>query len=64
MTTQIPLHHDTGSWPKAKRPVHDWPVNEIVLQSLVLAGRTDHDIARIYGVDPDAVTTLRAKFGF
>ena len=42
-------------------PGHAWPVNEILLQSLVLA---DDEIAELYHVDAEHVATLRAKFGF
>lgn len=63
MNTQIPRQPDIGNWPNGKWAVRDWPVNEIVLQSLVLAGRTDQEIALIYDVDSEAVADLRAKFG-
>ncbi len=45
-------------------PGHAWPVNEILLQSLVLAGKSDDEIAELYHVDAEHVATLRAKFGF
>ena len=39
-----------------------WPVNEIVLQSLVLGGKNDSQIAAQFGVSVDEVSGLRQSF--
>ena len=39
-----------------------WPVNEIVLRSLIHAGNNDNEIARRYGADRESVTDLRTRY--
>jgi hypothetical protein len=39
-----------------------WPVNEILLQSLVISGKSDHQIAELCGVEPEQVTQLRQQY--
>ena len=51
------LHPQLGA-----RSVAAWPVNEIVLQSLVLAGKNSAEIASKYGVSVDQVSGLRQAF--
>lgn len=44
-------------------PAETWPVNEIMLQSLIFAGRTDPEIAEKFKVDAETVAALRGDFG-
>ena len=39
-----------------------WPVNEILLQSLVVSGKSDHQIAELCGVETKHVTRLRLVY--
>lgn len=39
-----------------------WPVNEIVLQSLVLSGKNSGQIADMFGVSVDEVSGLRQAY--
>ncbi len=39
-----------------------WPVNEILLQSLVASGKSDRDIAELCGVETEQVTKLRQVY--
>ena len=41
----------------------DWPVNEIMLQSLITNGKTDREIADLCGVETERVTELRRDYG-
>jgi hypothetical protein len=41
----------------------EWPVNEIMLQSLVATGRSDREIAELCGVETENVTKLRQVYG-
>ena len=41
----------------------DWPVNEIMLQSLVTNGKSDREIADLCGVETERVTELRRVYG-
>ncbi len=43
---------------------YHWPINEIVLESHLLSGATNADIARTYHVRQDEVTELRRLYGF
>lgn len=58
MNTQISTQLPFRDW-----PAESWPVNEIKLQSLVQAGRTDTEIARMFGIDAETVAALRGEFG-
>ncbi len=39
-----------------------WPVNEILLHSLVVSGKSDHQIAELCGVETVHVTRLRQVY--
>ncbi len=39
-----------------------WPVNEILLQSLVASGKSDRQIAELCGVETEHVTKLRQVY--
>ncbi len=39
-----------------------WPVNEILLHSLVASGKSDQQIAELCGVDTEHVTRLRQVY--
>ena len=39
-----------------------WPVNEIVLQSLIMSGNDDDDIATRYGAELESVYELRKRY--
>ena len=39
-----------------------WPVNEILLHSLVASGKTDQKIAELCGVETEHVTKLRQVY--
>ena len=39
-----------------------WPVNEILLQSLVASGKSDRDIAALCGVETEQVKNLRRVY--
>ncbi len=39
-----------------------WPVNEILLQSLVVSGKSDRQIAELCGVEIENVTKLRLVY--
>ncbi len=39
-----------------------WPVNEILLHSLVVSGKSDHQIAELCGVKTEHVTRLRQVY--
>lgn len=57
---------NTNSWvsPRPDRRVSSlWPVNEIVLRSLVLRCVSDAEIAEMYGTTQKAVTELRDHYG-
>jgi len=43
---------------------YNWPINEIVLESHLLSGATNAEIARTYHVQQDEVTELRRFYGF
>lgn len=51
-------HGFLSDWPD----LH-WPINEILLESLVLSGRSDAQIALMCGVEADAVRGLRRSYG-
>ena len=40
-----------------------WPINEILLESLVLQGRKDSEIATLCGVQAEDVRSLRKAYG-
>lgn len=42
---------------------YHWPINEIVLESHLLGGATNADIARTYHVEQEEVTALRRAYG-
>lgn len=42
---------------------YHWPINEIVMESHVLGGQSDADIARTYHVQQEEVTALRQVYG-
>jgi len=42
---------------------YHWPINEIVLESHLLGGATNADIARTYHVEQEEVTALRRVYG-
>ncbi len=42
---------------------YHWPINEIVLESHLLSGATNADIARTYHVQQEEVTALRRVYG-
>ena len=42
---------------------YHWPINEIVLESHLLGGATNADIARTYHVQQEEVTALRRVYG-
>ncbi|MHA1564891.1 MAG: hypothetical protein ACTSX7_06225 [Alphaproteobacteria bacterium] len=50
--------NDSFDWPRLS-----WPVNEILLQTLVLEGMKDNEIADTYRVPVQAVTERRETFG-
>ncbi len=39
-----------------------WPVNEILLHSLVASGKSDREIAELCGVETEHVTNLRQVY--
>ncbi len=39
-----------------------WPVNEILLHSLITSGKSDRDIADLCGVETEQVTKLRRVY--
>ena len=39
-----------------------WPVNEILLHSLVVSGKSDYQIAELCGVETKHVTRLRLVY--
>ncbi len=39
-----------------------WPVNEILLHSLVASGKSDQEIAELCGVETEHVTNLRQVY--
>ncbi len=39
-----------------------WPVNEILLHSLVASGKSDRDIAALCAVETEEVTKLRREY--
>ena len=39
-----------------------WPVNEVLLHALVIVGKSDAQIARLYRVSPDEVAELRQAY--
>ena len=39
-----------------------WPVNEILLHSLIASGKTDREIAELCGVETEHVTKLRQVY--
>ncbi len=39
-----------------------WPVNEILLHSLVVSGKSDRQIAELCGVETEHVTKLRQVY--
>ena len=39
-----------------------WPVNEILLESLIVSGKTDAEIAALCNVGEDAVQALRREY--
>jgi len=49
--------NDSSDWPMLA-----WPVNEILLQTLVLEGKKDHEIAAAYHVPVNVVTERRETF--
>ena len=52
-----------STWGDAARRARAlWPVNEIVLESLVLRGRSNDQIADQYGVSPEQVSGLRQAY--
>lgn len=52
-----------STWDAAARHARAlWPVNEIVLESLVLRGRSNDQIANQYGVSPEQVSGLRQAY--
>jgi hypothetical protein len=40
----------------------EWPVNEILLHSLVVSGKSDQQIADLCGVEAEHVTRLRQVY--
>ena len=42
---------------------YHWPINEIVMESHVMGGESDADIARTYHVMREEVTALRRIYG-
>ena len=42
---------------------YHWPINEIVLESHLLGGATNADIARTYHVQQEEATALRRVYG-
>ena len=48
---------------KAYEDGYHWPINEIVLESHLLGGATNADIARTYHVQQEEVTALRRVYG-
>ena len=55
---------DRKRWQSLDRPSGiDWPVNEVLLQSLVFAGKSNSQIAELCGVDTEKVVALRDDFG-
>ena len=42
---------------------YHWPINEIVMESHVMGGQSDADIARTYHVQQEEVTALRRVYG-
>tara|TARA_Y100001934_G_scaffold239835_1_gene293751 strand:+ start:521 stop:691 length:171 start_codon:yes stop_codon:yes gene_type:complete len=42
---------------------YHWPINEIILESHLLSGATNADIARTYHVQQEEVTALRRVYG-
>lgn len=54
---------DRTRHPQARRRGAPWPVNEIVLQSLVLGGKNSAQIADQFGVSVDQVSGLRQAYG-
>ena len=42
---------------------YHWPINEIVLESHLLGGESNADIARMYHVQQEEVTALRRVYG-
>ena len=41
---------------------HCWPINEVLMQHLVVCGKTDCQIAEIYNVIPEDVVMLRTYY--
>jgi hypothetical protein len=39
-----------------------WPINEVLMQHLVVGGKTDCQIADLYQVMPEDVTMLRTYY--
>ncbi len=50
--------NDSSDWPMLA-----WPVNEILLQTFVLEGKKDNEIADTYHVPVNVVTERRETFG-
>ncbi len=40
-----------------------WPINEILLQDLIMKNLSDKEIAILFGVSADDVTMLRETYG-
>ena len=40
-----------------------WPINEVLLTSLVRSGKSRDEIARLYAVPPERVDMLRDAYG-
>ncbi len=40
----------------------EWPVNEILLQSLIVGGKSDRQIAELCGVETEHVIRLRQVY--
>ena len=47
-----------GLFPAART----WPVNEVLLHALVMVGKSDAQIARLYRVSPGQVAELRQAY--
>ena len=48
---------------KVREDGYHWPINEIVMESHVMGGESDADIARTYHVMREEVTALRRIYG-
>ncbi len=62
MAPYCPSHRLKESIPNQYADSRCWPINEVLMQHLVVGGKTDCQIAEIYKVMPEDVVMLRTYY--